>query len=57
MGAHFPSSKFMRRHRRFSGGFWWIPEIDAVLKKDAPDEVLGPRRYKSKINHNSKKTI
>lgn len=57
MGAHFPSSKFMRRRRRYSGGFWWIPEIDAVLKKDAPDEVLGPRRYKSKINHNSKKTI
>lgn len=56
-GTHFPSSKFMRRHWRYTGGFRWIPIIDAVLKKDAPNEVLGPRQYKSKINRDSKKTI
>lgn len=53
MGTHFPSFKF-RRHRRYAGGFRWIPIIDAVLKKDALDEVLGLRQYKSKINRNSK---
>lgn len=47
----------MRRHRRYAGGFWWILEIDAVLKKDVLNEVLGPRQYKTKINRDSKKTI
>lgn len=57
IGTHFPSSKFKRRHRRYAGGFWWILEIDAVLKKDVLNEVLGPRQYKTKINRDSKKTV